>query len=68
MDIRDIQVEKLPTKLHFQGRVLYLVDDADLIRRQIAGEDLALTDELRSKLRDQISTDEITPASVTFAE
>ena len=66
MDLRDIKVEKRPTKLRFQGRVLYLVDDADLIRRQLAGEDLELTPELRAKLRDQISTDEITPAYICY--
>ena len=48
MDIRDIVVEKRPTKLRFQGRVLYLVDDAELIRRLLAGEDLELTDDLRA--------------------
>ena len=66
MDIRDITVEKRPTKLRYKGRVLFLVDDADLIRRQLAGEDLELTDELRAKLRDQISTDEITPAYICY--
>jgi 3-isopropylmalate/(R)-2-methylmalate dehydratase large subunit len=65
-EIQKIRVEKRPDTLRFQGRVLFLVDDADLIRRQLEGEDLELTDELRSKLRDQISTDEITPAYICY--
>ncbi|HUE77713.1 MAG TPA: aconitase family protein, partial [Longimicrobiales bacterium] len=65
-EIRNIRVEKRPPKLRFEGRVLLLVDDADLIRRQLDGEDLELTPELREKLRDQISTDEITPAYICY--
>ncbi|MGK7311425.1 MAG: aconitase family protein [Candidatus Longimicrobiales bacterium M2_2A_002] len=59
-------MDKRPSKLRFEGRVLFLVDDADLIRRQLDGEDLELTPELREKLRDQISTDEITPAYICY--
>jgi len=66
IDILKIRVEKRPDHLHFDGRVLFLVDDADLMRRQLAGEDLELTDELKAKLRDQISTDEITPAYICY--
>jgi 3-isopropylmalate/(R)-2-methylmalate dehydratase large subunit len=65
-EIRSIEVWKRPTKLRFEGRVLFLVDDAGLIRRQLEGEDLDLTPELRSRLRDQISTDEITPAYICY--
>ena len=61
------QVEKRPPEVSFGGRVLYLADDADLIRRQLHdGLDLELTDELRARLRHQISTDEITPAYICF--
>ncbi len=66
IDIQTISVEKRPDRLRFEGRVLYLADDADLMRAQLAGEDLELTDELRGKLRDQISTDEITPAYICY--
>jgi 3-isopropylmalate/(R)-2-methylmalate dehydratase large subunit len=66
IDLLKIRVEKRPDRLRFEGRVLYLVDDADLMKRQLAGEDLELTDELRSNLRDQISTDEITPAYICY--
>jgi 3-isopropylmalate/(R)-2-methylmalate dehydratase large subunit len=65
-DLQKLSVEKRPARMRFQGRVLFLVDDAGLIRRQLTGEDLALTDELRGKLRDQISTDEITPAYICY--
>jgi 3-isopropylmalate/(R)-2-methylmalate dehydratase large subunit len=44
--------------------VLFLVDDADLVRRQLAGEDLAFPP--AAPLRDDISTDEITPAYVCY--
>ncbi|HSJ10406.1 MAG TPA: aconitase family protein [Longimicrobiales bacterium] len=67
IDLMSIRVEKRPRKLRFDGRILYLVDDAELMRRQLVGaEDLELTDELRGKLRDQISTDEITPAYICY--
>ena len=58
---------KRPSEISFGGRVLFLVDDADLIRRQLhEGLDLDLEPELRVRLRDQISTDEITPAYICF--
>ncbi|HSJ31612.1 MAG TPA: aconitase family protein [Longimicrobiales bacterium] len=66
IDILKIKVEKRPDRLRFDGRVLFLVDDAALVKSQLEGEDLELTDELRSKLRDQISTDEITPAYICY--
>jgi 3-isopropylmalate/(R)-2-methylmalate dehydratase large subunit len=65
-DLRRLTVQKRPARLRFDGRVLYLVDDADLVRRQLAGEDLELSDELRARFRDQISTDEITPAYICY--
>ncbi|HEV8129678.1 MAG TPA: aconitase family protein [Acidobacteriota bacterium] len=51
-------------KIKFTGRILYLTEDVELIKRQIAGEDLAYTPDLH--LMDNISTDEITPAWVCF--
>jgi 3-isopropylmalate/(R)-2-methylmalate dehydratase large subunit len=65
-DLLSLKVEKRPDRLRFDGRVLFLVDDAELIRQQLAGTDLDLTDELRARLRDQISTDEITPAYICY--
>ncbi|HUG01378.1 MAG TPA: aconitase family protein [Longimicrobiales bacterium] len=66
IDVSSIAIEKRPDQVRFEGRVLFLVDDADLIRRQLQGEDLPLTDALRENLRDQISTDEITPAYICY--
>ncbi|MGQ0812954.1 MAG: hypothetical protein ACT4O1_00620, partial [Gemmatimonadota bacterium] len=65
-DITKIPVAKRADKLRFTGRILFLVDDADLMRRQLNGEDIELSDEVRAKLRDQISTDEITPAYICY--
>ena len=65
-DLMTLMVQKRAMRLQFEGRILYLVDDAELMRRQLAGDDLPLTDELRAKLRDQISTDEITPAYICY--
>ena len=60
-------VRKRPPEVSFGGRVLFLADDANLIRRQLhEGLDLDLTPELKASLRDQISTDEITPAYICF--
>ena len=58
---------KRPGKLDVRGRVLYLADDTELVRAQLhEGLNPELSDELRARLRDQISTDEITPAYVCF--
>ena len=57
-------VTKLPDDVQFAGRVLFLADDADLVRRQLAGEDLAWPSSI--PLRDNISTDEITPAYICY--
>jgi len=62
-------VEKRPDKVKLQGRILFLTEDPELIRRQLAGEDLPWdTKDPRNnpKLRDDISTDEITPAHICF--
>jgi hypothetical protein len=47
--------------MRFPGRVLYLTDRAELMRRQLAGSDLEPADGM-AYLRDEISTDEIIPA------
>src|SRR5687768_7775627 len=65
-DLQKLNVQKRPAGMRFEGRILFLVDDAELMRRQLAGEDLELTDQLRGRLRDQISTDEITPAYICY--
>lgn len=55
-----------PSRLRFAGRVLFLTEDSELLRRQLAGEDLPLELALSAKLVDNISTDEITPGWVCF--
>ena len=62
-------IEKRPDKVKLQGRVLFLTEDPELIRRQLAGEDLRWDTKNPAnnpKLRDDISTDEITPAHICF--
>jgi len=66
-DLTRRPIEKRPDTIRFDGRILYLLDDAELVRDQLyRGEDLTLTPELRERLRDQISTDEITPAYICY--
>jgi 3-isopropylmalate/(R)-2-methylmalate dehydratase large subunit len=62
-------IEKRPDKVRFTGRILFLTEDPELIKRQLAGEDLAWDTKNPAnnpKLRDDISTDEITPAHYCF--
>ena len=48
-------------------RILYLTEDAGLLMRQLAGEDLAWNpNDPAQKLRDDVSTDEMTPGWVCF--
>jgi len=54
----------LPDLIRFTGRILFLTEDPERILRQLAGEDLALA--TAGPLRDQISTDEITPAFICY--
>ena len=66
-DLLERPIEKRPTTLRFDGRILYLLDDTELVEAQLyGGKDVELTDELKERLRDQISTDEITPAYICF--
>ncbi len=63
------KIEKRPDKVRLQGRILFLTEDPELIKRQLAGEDLPWDTNNRGnnpKLRDDISTDEITPAHYCF--
>ncbi len=59
-----MSIEKLPENVVFTGRVLFLADDADLIKRQLTGKDLVWP--ISAPLRDNISTDEITPAYICY--
>jgi len=63
------KIEKRPDKVRLQGRILFLTEDPELIMRQLAGEDLPWDTKNPAnnpKLRDDISTDEITPAHYCF--
>src|SRR6516162_5874061 len=63
------KIEKRPERVRLKGRVLFLTEDPQLIRRQLAGEDLPWDTkhpEKNPKLRDDISTDEISPAHICF--
>jgi 3-isopropylmalate/(R)-2-methylmalate dehydratase large subunit len=63
------KIDKRPDKVRFQGRILFLTEDPELIKRQLAGEDLVWDTKnpaKNPKLRDDISTDEITPAHYCF--
>src|SRR3989475_12096829 len=58
------RVERLPDLVRLHGRILFLTEDPALVRTQLDGQDLDWTP--ASKLRDNISTDEITPAFICY--
>ena len=63
------KIEKRSGTVRLQGRILFLTEDPELIKRQLAGEDLPWDigkPQNNPKLRDDISTDEITPAHICF--
>jgi 3-isopropylmalate/(R)-2-methylmalate dehydratase large subunit len=63
------KIEKRPDKVRLQGRILFLTEDPELIKKQLAGWDLPWDTQNPAnnpKLRDDISTDEITPAHYCF--
>jgi len=65
----DRKIEKRPDKVRLQGRILFLTEDPELIKKQLAGWDLPWdikNPAKNPKLRDDISTDEITPAHCCF--
>jgi 3-isopropylmalate/(R)-2-methylmalate dehydratase large subunit len=62
-------VQKRPPTVSLNGRILFLTEDPELVKRQLAGEDLPWGTKNAAnhpKLRDDISTDEITPAHICF--
>jgi 3-isopropylmalate/(R)-2-methylmalate dehydratase large subunit len=63
------KIEKRPDRVRLEGRILFLTEDPELIKRQLAGGDLPWDTKnpaKNPKLRDDISTDEITPAHYCF--
>lgn len=57
-------VEKRSSTVQLTGRVLFLAEDAALVREQLQGRDLDIT--RLPSLRHDISTDEITPAYICY--
>ncbi len=62
--LRSRRVAKLPDQVKLQGRILFLAEDAGLVRQQLEGQDIDWRPSI--KLRDNISTDEITPAYICY--
>ncbi|RME82003.1 MAG: 3-isopropylmalate dehydratase, partial [Planctomycetota bacterium] len=61
--LKNLELKKRPEKVKIEGRILFLFDDPELVRRQIQGEDLWWD---MAPLRDNISTDEITPGYICY--
>jgi 3-isopropylmalate/(R)-2-methylmalate dehydratase large subunit len=67
--LKNRKIEKRPPTVKLQGRILFLTEDPELIKKQLAGWDMpwdAKNPANNPKLRDDISTDEITPAHICF--
>ncbi|MGB8013213.1 MAG: aconitase family protein [Terriglobales bacterium] len=67
--LQDREIDKRPAKVRLQGRILFLTEDPELIKKQLSGWDLPWDTKNPAnnpKLRDDISTDEITPAHYCF--
>ena len=58
------KVEKRPSKVQLKGRILFLTEDPALVRSQLEGIDL--DPEKIPALRNDISTDEMTPAYICY--
>ena len=58
------KVEKRPSQVHLKGRILFLAEDPALVRSQLDGVDL--DPENIPALRNDISTDEMTPAYICY--
>jgi len=58
------EVEKRPANVQLKGRILLLAEDAALVRSQLEGHDLDINQ--IPPLRNDISTDEITPAYICY--
>ncbi|MBR1156606.1 aconitase family protein [Bradyrhizobium sp. JYMT SZCCT0428] len=52
------------TQVRFDGRILFLSEDADVVESQLQGKDVALAEAL--PLRSDVSTDEVTPAAICY--
>jgi 3-benzylmalate isomerase len=61
-NLLQMEIQKRPPKVHLKGRILFLTEAPALIEYQLGGNDLELNSIPR--LRDDISTDEITPSHI----
>src|SRR6266581_4308729 len=50
--------------VRFDGRILFLAEDPQIVQRQLEGNDVTLAD--AGPLRSDVSTDEITPAWICY--
>ena len=57
-------VGTLPDSFRFEGRILFLTEDPVLVERQLAGQNITLNE--AGALRNDVSTDEITPANICY--
>ena len=57
-------VDKRPNNVTLEGRILFLAEDPTVVREQLDGKDVSVT--RIPALRDNISTDEITPAYICY--
>ncbi len=67
--LKNRRIEKRPDRVRLQGRILFLTEDPELIKKQLDGWDMpwdTSNPANNPKLRDDISTDEITPAHYCF--
>jgi 3-isopropylmalate/(R)-2-methylmalate dehydratase large subunit len=67
--LKNRKIEKRPPTVKLPGRILFLTEDPELIKKQLSGWDLPWDTKNPAnnpKLRDDISTDEITPAHICF--
>lgn len=60
----DRKAEKRPARVRLNGRILFLTEDPALVRAQLEGRDL--DPGAIPALRDNISTDEMTPAYICY--
>lgn len=59
-------MSKRRTSVKVEGRVLYVTEDADLLKKQLAGTDLTEVERKSAALTNNISTDELTPGWVCY--
>src|SRR3989454_1540860 len=64
MSVQEDTSHMRDANVRLKGRILYLTEDPGFVRAQLEGNDPAWTAE--NKLRDDISTDEITPAYICY--